>query len=154
MKLYLVYNARPERECIFVLKQNLMAALNKNYRVRFRLLPVQILVLLPEWIKLPAAGARQINEADVFLSSLRRGALPPKAETRSAAALHSRICRTRARSPTLFYIPRLKRAESRFCTVWNNWKSAPPVWRPALQRVRHLRSPIKSRTRERRRCLR
>lgn len=53
MKLYLAYNARPERECIFVLKQNLMGAFNKNYRVHFRLLPVQILG--------PITGVNQIT---------------------------------------------------------------------------------------------
>lgn len=101
-------------------------------------------------------GARQINEADVFLSSLRRGALPPKAETRSVAALHSRICRTRGCEVPDAVL---------HSTVKAGWISAFVPYeitenprrssdgRPPFK-VRHLRSPIKSRTRERRRCLR
>lgn len=57
MKPYLAaqYAAAAWREgiYIFALKQNLMAAFNKNYRVHFRLLPVQILG--------PITGVNQIT---------------------------------------------------------------------------------------------
>ncbi|EGI64944.1 hypothetical protein G5I_06635 [Acromyrmex echinatior] len=57
-------------------------------------------------------GGRFLVLADA--TRRRRGALPPKAETRSAVLLYilGFVVLAGARSPTLFYIPWLKRAES------------------------------------------
>ncbi|TGZ47170.1 hypothetical protein DBV15_06096, partial [Temnothorax longispinosus] len=105
------------------------------------------------------ARARQINEADVFLSSLRRrGALPPKAETRSAAALHSRICRTRGcrEVPGAVLHSTVKARRSLAFVPYEITENPRPgsalTARPSKSITFVL--PLNPRTRERRRCLR
>lgn len=115
-----------------------------NYRERiilyFRLLPVQILVLLRANQITRWRGASNKRDGHFLLSSLRRGALARRRQDPSLCALYSRICRRpRVQSPDAVLHSTVKaRWISRFCTVWNNGKSsvvaplsAPPTARPS-----------------------
>lgn len=100
-----------------------------NYRERiilyFRLLPVQILVLLRANQITRWRGASNKRDGHFLLSSLRRGALARRRQDPSLCALYSRICRRpRVQSPDAVLHSTVKaRRISRFCTVWNNGKS-------------------------------